>query len=74
MTMMLTWPQTSQHALSGHGLSSEISEPPVGVLVPGFCGPHIAFATMAGIGGVPLDKQTMLPAQMLEQPFHAHVF
>src|SRR3954468_8490755 len=68
------WPQTSQHALSRHGLRGEMSTPAAGLVVPGTCGPHTVPATAAGIGGVPVLMQMMVPTQMLLQPFHAHVF
>ena len=43
-------------------------------LVPGYCGPHTALASIAGIGGVPLLMQIILPTYRRLQPFQAHVF
>ena len=42
--------------------------------MPGTCGPHTVPGTGAGIGGVPEDTQMIVPAKMLEHPFHPQVF
>lgn len=54
--------------------SVTLAVPLAGTAVPGTCGPQTALASGAGIGGVPLLKQIMLPIYRRLQPFHAHVF
>jgi hypothetical protein len=56
---LLTWPQISQHALRGQVLSWDKSVPAAGFAVPGTCGPQTAFATTAGIGGLPVLRHMM---------------
>ena len=69
----LTWPQTSQHALRGQGLSMEMFVPAGGFGVPGTVGPQRALATAAGMGGVPVLRQMMIPTNRSSQPFQDQV-
>jgi hypothetical protein len=49
------WPQISQHTFKGQGFRfakvSRVILLPLGAVVFGFCGPHIALEMGAGIGG-----------------------
>lgn len=69
----LTWPQISQHALRGQGLSMDMFVPAGGVGVPGTVGPQKALATAAGIGGVPVLRQITIPTNRSSQPFQDQV-
>jgi hypothetical protein len=69
----LTWPQTSQHALRGQGLSVEMFVPAAGFGVPGTVGPQRALATAAGMGGVPVLRKMMIPTNRSAQPFQDQV-
>lgn len=69
----LAWPQTSQQALRGQGLSMEMFVPGGGAGVPGTVGPQRALATAAGIGGVPVLRQIMMPTNRSAQPFQDQV-
>ena len=71
--VMPHWPQTLQQAFNGQGLSLEISEPSVGALEPGFCGPHTALEISAGNGGVPLLRHMMVSRNRSWQPFQPQV-
>lgn len=62
-----------QQALSGQGLRSEMAVPSVGATVPGTVGPHTAFVSVAGIGGVPELRQIILPIIKSLQPPHPQV-
>lgn len=73
-SVMPHWPQISQQAFSGHGLRSARDLPSVGGCVPGTCGPHTAFETGAGMGGVPLLRYILIPACRSSQPIQPQVF
>ena len=68
------WPQTSQQAFSRHGFKFDRSVPAGGFTVPGTCGPQTAFATGAGMGGVPVLRHMLTPTQRSEHPFQPQVF